>query len=74
MSIAVIFHGYAVATSRWKVQLAFCSAYIMISRATWAVFPYTIVVLCWHGFINRAKMLLCESEIEDEGYRIIHLL
>jgi hypothetical protein len=34
-SIAVIYHGYAVATSRWKVELAFCAVYTLTSRATW---------------------------------------
>ena len=27
---------------------------IIFYRATWAVFPYTLLVLCWHGILIRA--------------------
>jgi len=67
MCISVIYHGYAVATSRWKVELAFCAVYTLTTRATWAVFPYTIVVLCWHGLASRVGMLLAAAEEELEG-------
>ena len=29
----------------------------MLFRATWAVFPYSIVVLCWHGLALRAQQI-----------------
>ena len=29
-----------------------------IFRATWAVFPYTLLVLCWHGLILRATKIV----------------
>ena len=31
-SIAVIYHGYAVARSRWEVELAFCTVHTVTSR------------------------------------------
>jgi hypothetical protein len=31
-SIAVIYHGYAVARSRWEVELAFCAIHTITSR------------------------------------------
>lgn len=57
-SIAVVFHGYAVARSRWEVELAFCTVHTITSRATWAVFPYTLLVLCWHGLALRAGKII----------------
>lgn len=57
-SIAVVFHGYAVARSRWEVELAFCTVHTITSRATWAVFPYTLLVLCWHGLALRAGQII----------------
>jgi len=62
MCISVIYHGYAVATLRWKVELAFCAVYTLTTRVTWAVFPYTIVVLCWHGLATRFGALLEGNE------------
>ena len=52
-SIAVVYHGYAMARSRWEVELAFCTLHTITSRVTWAVFPYTLLVLCWHGLALR---------------------
>ena len=57
-SIAVIYHGYAVARSRWEVELAFCTVHTVTSRATWAVFPYTLFVLCWHSLALRAGRII----------------
>ena len=31
-SIAVVYHGYAVAKSRWEVELAFCTMHTITSR------------------------------------------
>lgn len=61
-SIAVIYHGYAVARARWHVELAFCTVHTITSRATWAVFPYTLVVLCWHGLAHRAGNILQSND------------
>ena len=52
-SIAVVYHGYAIARSRWEIELAFCTVHTLTSRVTWAVFPYTLLVLCWHGLALR---------------------
>jgi len=56
-SIAVIYNGYAVAATLWEVELAFCTVHTVAFRATWAVFPYSIVVLCWHGLAVRAQII-----------------
>ncbi len=56
-SIAVIYNGYAVAASLWEVELAFCSIHTVTFRATWAVFPYSLVVLCWQGLALRANSM-----------------
>ena len=31
-SIAVVYHGYAVARERWEVELAFCTVHTITSR------------------------------------------
>ena len=43
--------------SLWEVELAFCTVHTVSFRATWAVFPYSIVVLCWHGLAQRAEQV-----------------
>ncbi len=65
-SIAVVYNGYAVAMSLWKVELAFCTVHTVTFRATWAVFPYSIVVLCWLGLATRAEKIFGKKE-GDEG-------
>jgi hypothetical protein len=32
-----------------------------------AVFPYTIVVLCWHGLANRVGMIFVASDSDSEA-------
>jgi len=56
-SIAVIYNGYAVAATLWEVELAFCTVHTVAFRATWAVFPYSIVALCWLGLASRANII-----------------
>ena len=34
-----------------------------------AVFPYSIVVLCWHGLANRVGMLFAGSDTDSEAGR-----
>ncbi|QQP42173.1 Uncharacterized protein FKW44_016754 [Caligus rogercresseyi] len=57
-SIAIIYNGYAVTSEKWSVELAFCMVYTLSSRATWAVLPYTILVLSWLFVVNRATRIL----------------
>jgi len=64
-SIAVVFNGYAVARTLWEVELAFCTVHTVSFRATWAVFPYSIVVLCWHGLAQRAEQVFHRSGNES---------
>ena len=56
-SIAVIYNGYAVAATLWEVELAFCSIHTISFRATWVVFPYSLVALCWHGLVERMQRM-----------------
>ncbi|CAB4059738.1 TAAR [Lepeophtheirus salmonis] len=57
-SIAIIYNGYAVASGKWSVELAFCTVHAISSRATWAVLPYSIVVLSWLFVVHRATRIL----------------
>lgn len=68
-SIAVIYNGYAVAAALWEVNLAFCTIHTITFRATWAVFPYSIVVLCWHGLIHRVDRIFGKTpvDMDDEA-------
>ncbi|XP_040580188.1 uncharacterized protein [Lepeophtheirus salmonis] len=58
-SIAIIYNGYAVASEKWSVELAFCTIHTLSARATWAVLPYSIIVLNWLFVINRATKIFC---------------
>jgi hypothetical protein len=41
--ISAIYVGYAISTGEWHVSLAFCALYTFTYRATWCVFPFTLV-------------------------------
>ena len=37
--------------------MAFNQMHTLYYRATWAVFPYSLVVLCWYGLAQRAQQI-----------------
>ncbi|QQP42418.1 Uncharacterized protein FKW44_017073 [Caligus rogercresseyi] len=76
-SIAIIYNGYAVASGRWSVELAFCTVHAISSRATWAVLPYSLVALSWLLLADRARRILGRDlpwikseEEEEESYEM----
>ena len=60
--ISAIYVGYAISTGEWHVGLAFCALYTFTYRATWCVFPFTLVRSIFPllvqsvGFVQYLKM------------------
>lgn len=51
----------------WEIDITFCTIYTITSRATWAVFPYTIISICSLGLFKRAtKIFIVRKVSEDE--------
>ena len=52
------------------MEITFCAVYTITSRASWAVFPYTIVTMCWLGLLKRATkiLLVWDNANTDDGY------
>ena len=46
-SISIVHHGYAVAARVTQSNIAFCMVYTLGHRTTWAVLPWSIVLLSW---------------------------
>ena len=59
-SISIVHNGYAVAANVAHSDIAFCLIYSFSYRLTWAVLPWTIVLLSWLSFIPRFKRLKVE--------------
>ena len=56
-SISIVHNGYAVAANVAHSEIAFCLIYSFSYRLTWAVLPWTIVLLSWLSFLPRFRRL-----------------
>ena len=54
-SISIVHHGYAVAARGTQSNIAFCMVYTMGHRTTWAVLPWSIVLLSWLSTHHRIQ-------------------
>ena len=57
-SITIVHHAYAVTANVTQTDVAFCLLYKFSSRLSWAVLPWTIVVLAWMTLTPTFKRLL----------------
>ena len=56
-SISIVHNGYAVAANVAHSDIAFCLIYSFSYRLTWAVLPWSIVLLSWLSFLPRFRRL-----------------
>ena len=60
-SISIVHNGYAVAANVTQSNVAFCLIYSFSYRLTWAVLPWSIVLLSWLSFLPRFRRLKVSS-------------
>ena len=65
-SISIVHHGYAVAARVTQSNIAFCMAYTMGHRTTWAVLPWSITLLSWLGISHRIRHVKVSSKSGDK--------
>ena len=56
-SISIVHNAYAVASNSTQSDIAFCILYTFGYRLTWAVLPWSLVVLSWMTLLPRARRL-----------------
>jgi len=56
-SISVVHIGYAVAAAVTESHIAFCLIYTFSYRLSWAVLPWSLVLLSWIPIIKRINLL-----------------
>ena len=56
-SISIVHNAYAVAANSTQSDIAFCILYSFGYRLTWAVLPWSIVVLSWLTVMPRFRRL-----------------
>ena len=60
-SISIVHHGYTVTARVTQSNIAFCMAYTMGHRTTWAVLPWSITLLSWLGISHRIRHVKVSS-------------
>ena len=56
-SISIVHNAYAVAVNSSESDIAFCILYSFGYRLTWAVLPWSVVVLSWLTVLPRFRRL-----------------
>ena len=57
-SISIVHHGHAsAANSTESSSIAFCAIYMVSFRSTWAVLPWSIVLLAWSTVTHRLRAI-----------------
>ena len=56
-SISIVHNAYAVASNSTQSDIAFCILYTFGYRLTWAVLPWSVVVLSWMTLLPKARRL-----------------
>ena len=56
-SMSIVHNAYAVAANSTETDIAFCILYRFGYRLTWAVLPWSIVILSWLTLLPRMKRL-----------------
>ena len=56
-SMSIVHNAYAVAANSTDTDIAFCILYRFGYRLTWAVLPWSIVILSWLTLLPRIKRL-----------------
>ncbi|CAB4064122.1 HRH2 [Lepeophtheirus salmonis] len=74
--MSAIYIGYAISSGSWEVGLTFCNLYTIVYNATWCVFPFTLVSMCWIKLLSQCRCTYCgilcctQSQSENEGSKI----
>ena len=63
-SISIVHNAYAVAANTTESDIAFCILYRFGYRLTWAVLPWSVVILSWLTLIPRIKRLQVGTTIK----------
>ena len=56
-SVSIVHNAYAVAANSTETDIAFCLLYRFGYRLTWAVLPWSVVVLSWLTLLPRVRRL-----------------
>ena len=56
-SISIVHNAYAVAVNSTESDIVFCILYSFGYRLTWAVLPWSVVVLSWLSVLPRLRRL-----------------
>ena len=56
-SVSIVHNAYAVAANSTETDIAFCILYRFGYRLTWAVLPWSLVILSWLTLLPRVKRL-----------------
>ena len=71
-SIGIVHNGHAVASNSLRSSLAFCPIYSFSWRLTWAVLPWTIVLLSWLSVLPRIHRLrVSSSRVSSKSIAVI---
>ena len=69
-SISIVHNAYAVAANTSQSNIAFCMLYIFGFRLTWAVLPWSILVLSWLSVLPRLRRLEVSSTVLSPDQQI----
>ena len=56
-SVSIVHNAYAVAANSTETDIAFCILYRFGYRLTWAVLPWSLVILSWLTLLPRVRRL-----------------